>query len=73
MWFIEGKLTNNLEFVKEYFGLKYLPMVRSSTDTDSYKLSMGQAYHHQFGNLKAVWDFNARNVGIEAEHEKYTI
>jgi len=73
MWFIEGKLTNDLEFVKEYFGLKYLPMVRSSTDTDSYKLSMGQAYHHQFGNLKAVWDFNARNVGIEAVHEKYTI
>lgn len=73
MWFIEGKLTNDLEFVKEYFGLKYLPMVRSSTDTDSYKLSMGQAYHHQFGNLKAVWDFNARNVGIETVHEKYTI
>lgn len=33
---------------------------------------MGQCYHHQFGNMKATWDFRARNVGIEKAHESYT-
>ena len=33
---------------------------------------MGQCYHHQFGNMKATWDFKARNVGIEKDHEPYT-
>lgn len=33
---------------------------------------MGQCYHHQFGNMKATWDFRARNVGIEKDHESYT-
>ena len=33
---------------------------------------MGQVYHHQFGNMKATWDFRARNVGIEKDHEPYT-
>lgn len=33
---------------------------------------MGQCYHHQFGNMKATWDFRARNVGIEKDHDSYT-
>lgn len=68
MWFIDGKYTNDLEFVKDYFGLKYLPMVRSLIDQDLYKISMGQTYHHQFGNLKTTWDFKARNVGEGTTH-----
>lgn len=68
MWFIDGKYTNDLEFVKDYFGLKYLPMVRSLIDQDLYKISMGQTYHHQFGSLKTTWDFKARNVGEGTTH-----
>ena len=33
---------------------------------------MGQTYHHQFGNVKATWDFRARNVGEGSSHVPYT-
>lgn len=73
MWEINGKKTNDSEYVKQFFGLKILPMVRSLTDQDLYKFSMGMTYHHQFGNLKTTWDFRARNVGLNSKHpEKYT-
>ncbi len=51
MWEIKGSLTKDEEFVKGYFGLKYPPIVKSLLDTDLYKYSMDQTYHHQFGNL----------------------
>lgn len=72
MWEINGKLTNDLEEVKKHFNLKYLPMTRSLLDSDLYKFSMGQCYHHQFGNLKTTWDFRARNVGFQKDHDLYT-
>lgn len=52
--------------------MKYSPIVKSLLDTDLYKFSMGQTYHHQFGNMKTTWDFRARNVGDDKVHEKYT-
>ena len=52
--------------------MKYPQIVKSLLDTDLYKISMGQCYHHQFGDDTAVWDFKARNVGDNAVHEKYT-
>ena len=52
--------------------MQFEPIVKSLLDTDLYKFSMGQCYHHQFGNMKATWDFRARNVGIEKDHEPYT-
>lgn len=73
MWTINGKETNDCEYVKQFFGLKYLPMCRALTDQDLYKFSMGMTYHHQFGNLKTTWDFRARNVGLNSKHpEKYS-
>lgn len=72
MWEINAKRTDNLEEVQKHFGLKYLPMTRSLLDTDLYKFSMGQSYHHQFGQMKATWDFKARNVGKDAKHAPYT-
>lgn len=72
MWEIHGKRTADEAEVMEYFNLKYPPMVKSLLDTDLYKCSMGQTYHHQFGNLKTTWDFKARNVGKDSKHpEKY--
>lgn len=72
MWVIDGKKTGDLNVVKNFFGLKYSPMVQSLLDLDSYKFSMGQCYHHQFGQMTAVWDFKARNVGKDAKHAPYT-
>lgn len=73
MWKINGKLTNDEELVRKYFGMEHLPIVKSLTDSDLYKFSMGQTYHHQFGKLKATWDFKARNVGEGTNHsEMYT-
>ena len=73
MWEINGKRTSDEAEVMKAFGLKYPPMVKSLDDTDLYKGSMGQTYHHQFGNLKTTWDFRARNVGLNSKHpEKYT-
>lgn len=72
MWEINGKLTSDENLVMKTFGLKYPPMVKSLLDTDLYKYSMGQCYHHQFGNLKTTWDFRARNVGDNMPHKKYT-
>lgn len=63
MWEINGIRTCNEKFVMECFHLNFPPMVKSLLDTDLYKFSMGQTYHHQFGNLETVWDFKARNVG----------
>lgn len=72
MWEINGKRTSDEAEVMKAFGLKYAPIVKSLLDTDLYKFSMGQCYHHQFGNLKTTWDFRARNVGENTPHEKYT-
>lgn len=72
MWEINGKKTTNEAEVAKAFGLKYAPMVKSLLDLDAYKISMGQCYHHQFGKLRATWDFKARNVGAHLSHEKYT-
>jgi len=72
MWEINGTRTNNENAVKDYFGLKYLPMVKSLLDSDAYKWSMGQCYHHQWSSDHATWDFKARNVGENSKHEKYT-
>jgi nicotinate phosphoribosyltransferase len=73
MWEINGKRTSDEKEVMAYFGLKYKPMCKSLLDTDLYKFSMGQTYHHQFGRLKTTWDFRARNVGAESKHpEKYS-
>lgn len=63
MWEINGTLTKDEELVKNHFDLKYLPMVKSLTDSDAYKFSMGQCYHHQFGQLEAEWNFKSRNTG----------
>ena len=52
--------------------MKYNQIVKSLLDTDLYKFSMGQVYHHQWANDKATWDFKARNVGVDAQHEPYT-
>ena len=72
MWEIHGKRTADEAEIMEYFNLKYPPMVKSLLDTDLYKCSMGQTYHHQFGNLKTTWDFKARNIGKDSKHpEKY--
>ena len=68
MWEIDGKVVSNEKDVMEYFGLKYPPIVKSLLDSDLYKFSMGETYHHQFGNLKTTWDFKARNVGEGTTH-----
>ena len=73
MWEIHGKRTSDEAEVMKEFGLKYPPMIKSLLDTDLYKFSMGQVYHHQFSTLKAVWDFRSRNVGEGKDlPEKYT-
>jgi len=73
MWRIKGELTNDEDLVMKEFGLKYPPMVKSLLDTDLYKFSMGQCYHHQFGQLEAEWHFKARNIGEGKDlTEKYT-
>ena len=71
MWILNGVEEKDPKNVKTFFGLKYKPMVQAITDTDLYKFSMGQVYHHQFPNMKTTWDFAARNVG-EGKLEKYT-
>lgn len=68
MWEINGKLTADEAVVMASFNLKYPPMTKSLLDTDLYKFSMGQTYHHQFGKLKTTWDFKARNVGLDSKH-----
>ena len=68
MWEINGEMVSNEKDVMEFFGLKYPPIVKSLLDTDLYKFSMGQTYHHQFGDLKTTWDFKARNVGEGTTH-----
>ena len=68
MWKIHGEMVSNERDVMEHFGLKYPPIVKSLLDSDLYKFSMGQTYHHQFGNLKTTWDFKARNVGENTTH-----
>ena len=68
MWEINGEEVSNERDVMEYFGLKYPPIVKSLLDSDLYKFSMGETYHHQFGNLKTTWDFKARNVGEGTTH-----
>lgn len=74
MWEINGKRTDDINYVKLFFNLKYDPMVKSLLDTDLYKFSMGQCYHHQFGNVKTVWDSKARNVGDgKTLTEKYSV
>lgn len=50
-WLINGKCLSEEE-VKTYFGLDFLPIVKSLLDTDLYKFSMGQVYHHQYRKNK---------------------
>lgn len=71
-WLINGKATRDEKLVKEAFNLKFSPMVKSLIDTDLYKFSMGQVYHHQWASDHAIWDFKARNVGHDKIHEPYT-
>lgn len=71
-WLLNGKKETDVNEVKKFFNLKYLPMTRSLLDSDLYKYSMTQTYHHQFASVKATWDFKARNVGEGTKHEKYT-
>lgn len=52
--------------------MKYNQIVKSLLDTDLYKFSMGQVYHHQWPNDHATWDFKARNVGKGLDHELFT-
>lgn len=68
MWELEGEMVSDERNVMEYFGLKYPPIVKSLLDSDLYKFSMGETYHHQFGSLKTTWDFKARNVGEGTTH-----
>lgn len=63
MWEINGKRTADEAEVMKEFGLKFNPIVKSLEDSDLYKFSMGQCYHHQFADLTTTWDFRARNVG----------
>lgn len=72
MWKIKDEMTSSENDVKKFFGLKYAPMVKGLLDTDLYKLSMSQVYHHQFDNLSARWAFKARNVGASLDHDKFT-
>lgn len=71
-WIINGQTTKDESLVMSAFNLKYAPMVKSLIDTDLYKFSMGQVYHHQWASDHAVWDFKARNAGEGLVHEKYT-
>lgn len=68
MWKINGVYTADEVAVQDHFCLKYPPIVKSLLDTDLYKFSMGQTYHHQFGSLKTTWDFKARNIGKDTTH-----
>ncbi|MCQ2236682.1 MAG: nicotinate phosphoribosyltransferase [Bacteroidales bacterium] len=70
-WLINGKSTKDEKEVMRAFNLKYAPMVKSLIDTDLYKFSMGQVYHHQWASDHAIWDFKARNVGEGLTHGKY--
>lgn len=72
MWKIKDEVTSSENDVKKFFRLKYAPIVKSLLDTDAYKFSMGQCYHHQFDNLSAKWAFKARNVGASLDHDKFT-
>lgn len=73
MWLINGRLTSDEAEVMAYFNLKYRPMIKSPLDTDQYKFSMGQVYHHQYSQLEDVWDLRCRNVGKGKVHsEKYS-
>lgn len=72
MWKINDIKTSKEDEVKKFFGLKYDPIVKSLIDSDLYKFSMGQCYHHQFDGITAEWDFKARNVGKNLDHEPYT-
>lgn len=71
-WLINGKAVTDEKEVMTTFGLKFAPMTKSLLDTDLYKFSMGQVYHHQWANDKATWDFKARNAGEGLTHEAYT-
>lgn len=68
MWEVNGTLTKDEELVKKHFGLKYLPMVKSLTDSDAYKFSMGQCYHHQFGQLEVEWRGGKQPISICSKH-----
>ena len=41
------------------------PIITSLTETDSYKLSMGQAIFHQFPTYKTTWSFKCRNKNVK--------
>lgn len=45
--------------------MKLKPIINSLTETDAYKLSMGQAIFHQFPTYKTTWSFKCRNKGVE--------
>lgn len=49
--------------------MKLPQIVRYLTETDLYKMSMGQAIHHQFPGHMTTWAFACRNPGVRFTHE----
>ena len=45
--------------------MKLKPIIKSLLETDSYKLSMGQAIFHQFPTYKTTWSFKCRNKNVK--------
>lgn len=45
--------------------MKLKPIITSLLETDSYKLSMGQAIFHQFPTYKTTWSFKCRNKNVK--------
>ena len=45
--------------------MKLNPIINSLTETDLYKLSMGQTIHHQFNKDVTTWEFKCRNLGVD--------
>ena len=45
--------------------MKLDPIIKSLLETDSYKLSMGQAIFHQFPTYKTTWSFKCRNKNVK--------
>ena len=44
--------------------MKLPPIIHSLTETDAYKLSMGQCIFHQFNDYMTEWTFHCRNKDV---------